>query len=114
MPDPIGKGVQAITARSDLFEGCGMSEEVTNNETAHRYELVIDGQTAIAAYERRGDVVVFTHTEVPQALEGRGVGSRLIKSALADVRQQGRCVRADCSFVADYLARHPDAADAIA
>ena len=28
--------------------------------------------------------VAFTHTEVPEALEGQGVGKRLIAGALAD------------------------------
>lgn len=88
--------------------------DVIHNEADHRYELVVDGQTAKAVYARRGDVVTFVHTEVPPALEGQGIGSRLIKGALDDVRRRGERVIADCSFVAAYLERHPDEQDLIA
>ena len=66
-----------------------MTEQVTNNADEHRYEFVVDGEPAIAAYEKRGDTIVFTHTEVPAKLEGRGIGSRLIQGALDDVRARG-------------------------
>ena len=84
-----------------------MTEQVTNNTAKQRYKLVVDGKVAIAAYEKDRDTVVFTHTEVPPALKGQGVGSRLIRGALADVRRQGLHVVAACSFVAAYLERHP-------
>jgi predicted GNAT family acetyltransferase len=91
-----------------------MTERVTNNADKQRYELTVDDQQAIAAYEKRGDTIVFTHTEVPAALEGQGVGSRLIKGALDDVRAQGAQIVAECSFVEAYLERHPDQQDLVA
>ena len=91
-----------------------MSEQVTNNADEHRYELVVDGDPAIAVYEKRGDTIVFTHTEVPAKLEGRGIGSRLIQGALDDVRARGERIVAQCSFVAAYLDRHPDQRDLVA
>ena len=60
---------------------------------------------------REGDAIVFTHTQVPPALEGQGVGSRLIAGALAQVREAGLKVVPACSFVAAYVQRHPEAAD---
>ena len=62
---------------------------VRNNEAGQRYELEAGGAIAFAAYQMRGNVVVFTHTEVPKALEGQGIAGKLIKSALADVRERG-------------------------
>jgi predicted GNAT family acetyltransferase len=91
-----------------------MSEDVTDNSAEHRYELTIDGQVAIAAYRITGDAITFTHTEVPSALGGRGIASRLIAGALADVREQGLSVVAQCSFVADYIDRHPAEQDLLA
>ncbi|AXJ95154.1 MULTISPECIES: GNAT family N-acetyltransferase [unclassified Sphingomonas] len=87
--------------------------DVIDNRAAHRFELAVPGGTAIAAYTRRGDTIVFTHTEVPAALEGRGIGSRLIAGALAQVRAAGLKVVPACAFVAAYLRRHPDAADVV-
>jgi len=89
-------------------------DSVRNNIVASRYELEADGALCIAAYRPRGAAIVFTHTEVPEALEGRGHGSRLIRGALADVRAQGRKIVAECAFVAAYLDRHPEERDLLA
>jgi predicted GNAT family acetyltransferase len=44
----------------------------------HRYELTVDGAVAGISIYRLGDgVMVFEHTEVDEAYEGRGLGSRL-------------------------------------
>lgn len=88
--------------------------DVQNNEAEGRYELEVDGQLAIAVYENRDGALVFTHTEVPQALEGQGVASRLIKAALADARRQDLKVVPLCEFVATYIERHPEEQDLLA
>ncbi|MBN8986447.1 MAG: N-acetyltransferase, partial [Rhizobiales bacterium] len=54
---------------------------------------------------------IITHTETPRALRGRGIASELIKGALGLIRADGRKVVAGCSFVVDYLERHPEEAD---
>ncbi|MBZ9650038.1 N-acetyltransferase [Sphingobium sp. 3R8] len=87
---------------------------VRNNEAEGRYELAVDGQLAIAAYDRREGALVFTHTQVPEALEGQGVGSRLVKAALADARAQNLKVVPLCEFVAAYIERHPQEQDLLA
>nr|WP_245196679.1 GNAT family N-acetyltransferase [Sphingomonas jejuensis] len=74
----------------------------------------VESHTAIAAYETEGERIIFTHTVVPDAISGRGVGSRLIAGALADARSRGLTVEPRCSFVRDYLDRHPDQQDLLA
>jgi len=93
-----------------------MSEPSTvrDNKAASRYELAVNGDLAIAVYQQRGDLIAFTHTEVPPELEGHGVGSTLIKGALADVRARGLAVIPACEFVAAYLERHPEEQDLLA
>lgn len=81
--------------------------EVRDDPARSRYELRVDDEVAIAAYRRDGDTMVFTHTEVPSLLEGRGIGSALVKGALADVRSRHLKVQPDCPFVAAYIDRHP-------
>lgn len=90
------------------------TSDVRNNKQDGRYELAVDGELAIAAYDRRDGALVFTHTEVPQKLEGQGVGSRLIRGALQDVREQGLKVIPLCEFVAAYMDRHPEDQDLLA
>ena len=85
--------------------------EVHDNRERSRFELPVDGHVAFAAYERIGDRIVFTHTIVPRELEGRGIGTRLIEAALAQVRAEGLKVVPQCAFVAAYLRKHPEAAE---
>lgn len=90
------------------------SEIVTDNRDRNRYELTVEGHTAFAAYKIDGDVITFTHTVVPPALEGRGIASRLILFALTDVRNRGMTLIAQCPFVAAYIRKHPEWADLLA
>jgi uncharacterized protein len=91
-----------------------VSVEVRDNAASHRYELETDGGVAVAEYEVTGGSIVFTHTVVPPAARGRGVGQRLIAGALADVRRRGLSVLPDCPFVAAYIAAHPAEQDLLA
>ena len=88
-----------------------MQSQVRNNRDESRYELEVDGATALAVYSVQDGRISFTHTEVPEALEGRGIGSALIAGALADVRGQGLRVVPICSFVRGYIERHPEFQD---
>ncbi len=82
-----------------------MDSDVTDNVALKRFELVVDGLTAFAEYRIEGGRIVFPHTVVPPGLEGRGVGTRLVKAALADARARGLEIVATCSFVAAVLRR---------
>jgi len=84
---------------------------VRDNKSAGRFELAIGSSIAFANYRRAGDRVIITHTETPPALRGRGIASELVTGALALIRADGLKVVAGCSFVADFLDRHPDYAD---
>lgn len=88
--------------------------EVYDNAELHRFELTEQDHTAFAEYRGEGEVTVFTHTIVHPALQGMGVGSRLVEGALAQVRARGGKVRAQCSFVAAHIARHPEWRDLLA
>jgi predicted GNAT family acetyltransferase len=91
-----------------------MTTQARNNEAEHRYELEVDGELALAAYRLSGGRIVFTHTEVPEALEGSGIGSKLIEAALDDVRAKGLKVVPACAFVKHYMEKHPESADLLA
>ncbi len=85
-----------------------MSPSSVRQNTAHsRFELEVEGSIAVAYYRSAGDVVTFTHTEVPRQFRGRGIASRLVEGALETVRAQGLRVVPQCSFVARYIAEHP-------
>lgn len=87
---------------------------VTNNEGESRYELDVQGQMAVLGYHRRGSTIYLTHTEVPEALEGKGIGSRIVKHALDQARASGEKVAPWCPFVRAYIDRHPEYEELVA
>jgi predicted GNAT family acetyltransferase len=86
--------------------------EVVDAPERSRYLALVDGQEAgFAAYRLRGERIIFTHTEVNAAYEGRGVASALAKAALEDVRRRGLRMVLVCPFMTAYVQRHPEYAD---
>ena len=85
-----------------------MPDEVRDNPAQSRFELIAEGGTAAAYYDLAPGVITFLHTEVPRALEGRGLGSKLARGALEVVRAQGLKVVAECPFIRAYIERHPE------
>ena len=92
-----------------------MEPTVSDAPDASRYEIR-EGEQLLghADYQRRGDTLVFTHTEVDQDAGRSGLGSTLVRGALDDVRAKGGSVVAKCSFVRGYIEKHPEYADLVA
>ncbi|MEP6469480.1 MAG: GNAT family N-acetyltransferase [Chloroflexota bacterium] len=87
---------------------------LVDNQAQHRYELWIGEERAgTIEYSTLPEAIVLIHTEVDAAFEGKGVGSRLVHDALADVRSRGLKVVPKCPFVRSYLSRHPHEADVL-
>jgi predicted GNAT family acetyltransferase len=85
-----------------------MSGDVRNNTALNRFELDVDGQQAVAYYRMAPGVITIVHTEVPQALSGRDVGTKLIRGVLEMVRAQGLKVVPQCPFVSAFMGKHPE------
>lgn len=112
-----GEAVPAITANGCAGVATNQMEAalsiVTEDPARGRFELDFGGGTAFASYRADGDRVVVTHTEVPAAFSGRGIGSRLVQGMFDRVRDSGRKVVIRCPFVSDWVRRHPDYADLV-
>ena len=83
--------------------------KLIDNVALHQYEFRIgDLIPRIEYIKTKNGEIYLTHTEVPSALEGKGVGSSLVRLALEDIeRQQLRLVPL-CPFVAGYVQKHPE------
>ena len=91
-----------------------MSVEIVPNPEQDRFEIHVDGQKAgQAEYVRRGDLVIFTHTEIADAYEGQGLGSQLARGALDAVRATGDPIVPLCPFIAGYIGKHPEYEDLV-
>lgn len=88
-----------------------MYKQIKHQEQVHRFELTQDDITAYLSYERQADVIDYNHTIVPSALGGQGIGTELVKFALAYARVHHLRVVPSCSFVAHYIKKHPEDTD---
>lgn len=84
---------------------------VIHRPEAQRFEARFDEGLALCAYRRQAEELLLTHTEVPAALEGRGIAAALVRAALDWARAEGLKVRPLCSYVSMYMRRHPDTQD---
>lgn len=84
------------------------AQQVIDNPAERRFEIQIDGHLAVAEYVLSPGRIVFTHTLVPEALQGRGLGSRLARAALEHARAHQLGVVPLCPFIRSYIERHPE------
>jgi uncharacterized protein len=85
--------------------------DVINNTEKHRFELAVDGYMAASYYQISDGIITFIHTDVPAELGGKGIGSKLIRGALDQVRADGLKVIPQCPFVKAFIEKHPDYQD---
>jgi uncharacterized protein len=80
---------------------------LVDNRQENRYQAFLgDVDVAFSEYETEPGRVVFTHTVVNPEFEGRGIGSRLAKHVIEDVRSRGLRITPVCPFIRAYLRRH--------
>jgi uncharacterized protein len=80
---------------------------ISDNPAMSRFEMPSGDAIAFVEYWRAGDRIVLTHTEVPEALSGQGVGSKLVARVLDKLRSENAEVVAECEFVSAFIERHP-------
>jgi len=81
---------------------------VVDNPEASQFEAHVDGHVALVSYIKHGDSIIFTHTEVPKELQGRGLAGILARAVLDRAQAEGWRVVARCPFIAKYIERHPE------
>lgn len=92
-----------------------MNTEVIHNAELQRYEINLDGaKVGHADYKIDGGVLVFDHTEVDPAQQGKNLAGILMREALEDVRARGLKMRPVCSYVVKFVERYDEFADLVA
>ena len=81
---------------------------VIHNLEHNSFEVHLDSHTAQLNYRMSGDTIIFTHTGVPSALEGRGIGSLLVKNGLEYAKNNKLKVQSLCWFVDKYIMRYAE------
>lgn len=93
----------SLLPMNPLFENIPL----VNNEAAHRFELTIEGHTGLIEYSQEGNKVYLLHTEIPEALEGKGAGGALVEKTLQYIESHDQQLIPYCPFVITWLKRHP-------
>ena len=87
--------------------------QVTDNVAQNRYEVAIGDEVGVLDYRRKEGTIILVHTEVPEALRGRGIGTHLARHALDEARKAGLDVVVRCPFVTSWLKRHREYDDIV-
>lgn len=85
--------------------------KVVNNQEKKRFEFKVDAHIAIAEYILTSTRIIFTHTEVPPALEGNGIGAALATTGLDYARINNLKVMPLCPFIAAFMRKNPEYQD---
>ena len=83
---------------------------VADNPAKSRFELTVNGETAVLQYERAKDSLTIVHTEVPESIRGHHVGERLVEAAIASAHGGGLRLVVVCPFARAYMRKHPNPA----
>src|SRR5690554_1346290 len=83
---------------------------LVDNQQAKQFQFELEqGVIARIEYIKTQDGRIYlTHTEVPQAYGGKGIGSKLIGQTLELIKAQGWSLIPLCPFGVKYLHRHPE------
>ena len=90
-----------------------MKTPVRNNRGLSRFEIDVDGSTALLEYSDQDGVMVVTHTFVPPALRGQGLAGILTQFAIQPARQEQKSSDPHCSYAAAYIQKPPEFADVL-
>jgi len=79
-----------------------------------RWVVVVKGHEAELTYSRASaTLIIIDHTEVPDALRGRGVGQALVLRAVEDARREGFRIIPLCPFAKAQFERHAEWRDVL-
>jgi len=83
---------------------------VINNLQRQQFQIQLGGEIGFLEYRLQEGTIVLMHTEVPEQLGGRGLGTALAAAAFDHATKHQLKVKVYCPFVKKYLDRHPELA----
>ncbi|MGV3705263.1 MAG: GNAT family N-acetyltransferase [Arcticibacter sp.] len=79
-----------------------------DNKDLSHFELKIEGERPFIEYSKEGNLVYLNHTEVPEALEGKGIAGALVEKTFKYLEENNLQVVPLCSYIRVFLKRHPE------
>lgn len=81
--------------------------DFTNNPAEKRFELKTNDVVAALYYTVFEDRLYLEHTEVPEALQGRGLAGKLVEGALEYARSNNLPIIPMCPYASKFIQRNP-------
>jgi hypothetical protein len=78
------------------------------NTDTGRIELWVGNELAFIRFHFRNSVLALIHTEVPPALQHKGLAEALARVSLEYARARDLKVNPICPYVLRFLSRHPE------
>ena len=75
-----------------------------------RFEITLGNANAVLEYTRSGSLLTIHHTYVPIELRGQNIAGLLAKAAFDTARAERLQIVPQCSYIARYAKRVPEAA----
>ncbi len=82
--------------------------KILHKPADRRFEIWEDGLVSYVEYYLHDGSLDIIHTIVSPRLEGRGIGSALVRAAYDWARTEGLGSAATCRFADVWLRRHPE------
>ncbi|WP_436515943.1 GNAT family N-acetyltransferase [Ekhidna sp. To15] len=83
------------------------SLKTVNNKEENRFELALDNSIAFIDYKiGKSGAMYLIHTEVPDELEGQGVGHKLVRESLDLIEKANIKIIPLCPFVKSFIKNH--------
>ena len=83
------------------------SLKTENNTEEQRFMLQLDDSEAFIDYKiGKSGALYLIHTEVPDEMEGQGIGHKLVREALKIIESDDLKIIPLCPFVKSYLKEH--------
>ncbi|HVI56009.1 MAG TPA: N-acetyltransferase [Luteibacter sp.] len=88
------------------------ADVVIRDEPAEgRFVAQLGNQAASAWYTRSERALRFERVDISHELQACGVGTQLVRVALARARENGLLVEPACDLFVDYMRRNPETQD---
>ncbi|MBK6650676.1 MAG: N-acetyltransferase [Betaproteobacteria bacterium] len=81
--------------------------DFVHDQAKQQFRLTVDKHIALVDYVMHGNKLMLTHSEVPFALRGQGVGKVLVDKTFAYLRDHGLQAHAVCSYIRVVAKRDP-------
>lgn len=91
-----------------------MATDIRDNSARNRFEMDAGNDVAFVNYRLAPGAITLTHTEVPEELEGQGLGSTIVRGVLDIARARGLKVVPACGFVSAFIRKNPSYQDLLA